>query len=61
MVEAGGVAEAAALQSLDSGLPAFKALGLRELLGYLRANARLRPPSPPPSRPPGNYAKRQMT
>ena len=61
MVEQGALAEAAALQSLDPGLPAFKALGLRELLGYLRGQCTLEAAIAAAQQATRRYAKRQMT
>ena len=61
MVEAGALAEAAALQSLDPGLPAFKALGLRELIGHLRGECALEEAVAAAQQATRRYAKRQMT
>jgi tRNA dimethylallyltransferase len=61
MVEQGALAEAAALQSLDPGLPAFKALGLRELLGHLSGAYSLEAAIAAAQQATRRYAKRQMT
>jgi len=61
MVEQGALAEAAALQSLDPGLPAFKALGLRELIGHVRGETSLEAAIAAAQQATRRYAKRQMT
>jgi len=61
MVEEGALAEAAALQSLDPGLPAFKALGLRELIGHIRGECALEAAIAAAQQATRRYAKRQMT
>ena len=61
MVEEGALAEAAALQSLDPGLPAFKALGLRELIAHLRGECSLEAAIAAAQQATRRYAKRQMT
>jgi tRNA dimethylallyltransferase len=61
MVEQGALPEAAALQELDPGLPAFKALGLRELLGHLRGELALEAAIAAAQQATRRYAKRQMT
>ncbi len=61
MVEQGALAEAAALQSLDPGLPAFKALGLRELIGHIRGECSLEAAIAAAQQATRRYAKRQMT
>jgi len=63
MVAAGGLAEAAALaaRALDPGLPAMKAVGVAELLRYLRGELALDEALALASRATRRYAKRQMT
>jgi tRNA dimethylallyltransferase len=63
MIEAGALAEAAALaaRGLDPGLPAMKAVGLRELLSYLRGEMPLGEAIAAAQRATRRYAKRQMT
>ena len=61
MVEQGALAEAAALQAFDAGLPAFKALGLRELLGHIRGQCSLEAAITAAQQATRRYAKRQMT
>jgi tRNA dimethylallyltransferase len=61
MVEHGALAEAAALQELDPGLPAFKSLGLRELIGHLRGEYTLETAIGAAQQATRRYAKRQMT
>jgi len=61
MVEQAALAEAAALQSLDPGLPAFKALGLRELIGHIRGECALEAAIAAAQQATRRYAKRQMT
>ena len=61
MVEQGALAEAAALQSLDPGLPAFKALGLRELVDHIRGECSLEAAIDAAQQATRHYAKRQMT
>ena len=61
MVEQGALVEAAALQSLDPGLPAFKALGLRELIGHVRGECTLEAAIAAAQQATRRYAKRQVT
>ena len=61
MVEEGALAEAASLQSLEPGLPAYKALGLRELLGHVRGECTLEEAILAAQQATRRYAKRQMT
>jgi tRNA dimethylallyltransferase len=61
MVEQGALAEAAALRDLDPGLPAFKALGLRELIAHLRGESTLEVAITAAQQATRRYAKRQMT
>jgi tRNA dimethylallyltransferase len=61
MVELGALAEAATLQSLDPGLPAVKALGLRELVGHIRGECSLEAAIVAGQQATRRYAKRQMT
>ena len=61
MVEEGALTEAAALQSLDTGLSAFKALGLRELIAHLRGESTLEAAIAAAQQATRRYAKRQMT
>jgi len=61
MVEQGALAEAVALRSLDPGLPAFKALGLRELIGHVRGESSLEAAIAAAQQATRRYAKRQMT
>jgi tRNA dimethylallyltransferase len=63
MVEAGAVAEAAALvrRDLDPDLPAMKAVGLPELLAHLRGEVLLAEAIAAAQRATRHYAKRQMT
>ncbi len=61
MVEQGALREAAALRSLDPGLPAFKALGLRELIAHLRGERALEATMAAAQQATRRYAKRQMT
>ncbi len=61
MVEQGVLAEAEALRSLDPGLPAFKALGLRELIVHLRGECSLEAAIAAAQQATRRYAKRQMT
>ncbi len=61
MVEQGALAEAAALQSLDPGLPAFKALGLRELIAHIRGECALEAAIAAAQQATRRYAKRQVT
>jgi tRNA dimethylallyltransferase len=61
MVGAGALTEAAAPQSLDPGLPAFKALGLRELIAHLRGECTLEAAIAAAQQATRRYAKRQMT
>ena len=61
MVEQGALAEAAALRELDPGLPAFKALGLRELLAHCRGECPLETAIGAAQQATRRYAKRQMT
>jgi tRNA dimethylallyltransferase len=63
IIEAGALAEAAALarRRLDPGLPAMKALGLPELLAYLRGDIPLDAAIGAAQRATRRYAKRQMT
>jgi tRNA dimethylallyltransferase len=62
-IEAGALAEAAALarRRLDPSLPAMKALGLPELLAYLRGDIPLDAATAAAQRATRRYAKRQMT
>jgi tRNA dimethylallyltransferase len=63
MVDAGAAAEAKALAArrLDPGLPAMKAVGLPELLAYLRGDIPLYAAIAAAQRATRRYAKRQMT
>ena len=63
MVEAGGLAEAKALaaRAPRSSLPAMKAVGLPELLAYLRGDIALEAAIAAAQRSTRRYAKRQMT
>ncbi|HUL08944.1 MAG TPA: tRNA (adenosine(37)-N6)-dimethylallyltransferase MiaA [Candidatus Acidoferrum sp.] len=61
MVEQGALGEAAALRDLDPGLPAFKALGLRELIAHLRGESTLEAAIAAAQQATRRYAKRQMT
>jgi tRNA dimethylallyltransferase len=63
MVERGALAEAAALaeRRLDPGLPAMKAVGLPELIGYLRGHTTLGDAIAAAQRATRRYAKRQAT
>jgi tRNA dimethylallyltransferase len=63
MIEAGALAEAAALASrrLDPSLPAMKAVGLPELLFYLQGDVPLDAAIAAAQRATRRYAKRQMT
>jgi tRNA dimethylallyltransferase len=63
MIEAGALAEAAALAArrLDPELPAMKALGLPELLSHLRNEMPLDEAISAAQRSTRRYAKRQMT
>jgi tRNA dimethylallyltransferase len=63
MIEAGALTEAAALASrrLDPDLPAMKAVGLPELLAYLRGEILLADAIAAAQRATRRYAKRQMT
>jgi tRNA dimethylallyltransferase len=61
MVEQGAVAETAALRELDPGLPAYKALGLRELLAHLRGECSLETAIGAAQQATRRYAKRQVT
>jgi tRNA dimethylallyltransferase len=63
MVEAGALAEAKALAArrLDPSLPAMKAVGLPELLAYLRGDIQLDAAIAAAQRATRRYAKRQMT
>jgi tRNA dimethylallyltransferase len=63
MIEVGALAEAAALaaRGLDPDLPAMKAVGLRELLSYLRGETTLDEAISAAQRATRRYAKRQMT
>jgi tRNA dimethylallyltransferase len=63
MVEAGALAEAKALAArrLDPSLPAMKAVGLPELLSYLRGDTPLGTAIAAAQRSTRRYAKRQMT
>jgi tRNA dimethylallyltransferase len=61
MVEQGALAEAAAVRQLDPGLPAVKALGLRELLAHLRGECSLETAIRTGQQATRRYAKRQMT
>lgn len=63
MIEAGALAEAAALavRRLDPDLPAMKALGLPELLGHLCGKTPLAAAIAAAQRTTRRYAKRQMT
>jgi tRNA dimethylallyltransferase len=63
MVEAGALAEAAALaaRGLDPGLPAMKAVGLPELLRHLRGEIGLRDAIAEAQHATRRYAKRQTT
>jgi tRNA dimethylallyltransferase len=63
MIEAGAVAEAEVLAArrLDPSLPAMKAVGLPELLSYLRGDVPLESAITAAQRSTRRYAKRQMT
>jgi tRNA dimethylallyltransferase len=63
MIEADALGEAAALgcRGLDPDLPAMKAVGLRELLGYLRGEMPLEAAIVAAQRATRQYAKRQTT
>jgi tRNA dimethylallyltransferase len=63
MIEAGALAEAAALarRRLDPSLPAMKALGFPELLSYLHGDVPLDITIAAAQRATRRYAKRQMT
>jgi tRNA dimethylallyltransferase len=63
MIEAGGLAEAAALaaRQLDPDLPAMKAVGIPELLLHLRGEIALDAAILEAQRATRRYAKRQMT
>jgi tRNA dimethylallyltransferase len=63
MLEAGGLAEAAALfaRGLDPELPAMKAAGLPELMAHLRGEQELTAAVMAAQRATRRYAKRQMT
>jgi tRNA dimethylallyltransferase len=63
MVEAGGLAEAAALaaRGLDPDLPAMKALGVPELMRHLRGEMPLSAAVAAAQRATRQYAKRQLT
>jgi tRNA dimethylallyltransferase len=63
MIEAGGLAEAAALaaRGLDPDLPAMKALGVPELMAHLRGEMPLTAAVAAAQRATRQYAKRQMT
>ena len=63
MIEAGGLAEAAALlaRNLSPELPAMKAVGLPELFRYLRGEINLEATIAAAQQATRRYAKRQMT
>ena len=63
MIERGALAEAAAIAArrLDPSLPAMKAVGLPELLSYLRDDIPLNAAITAAQRATRRYAKRQMT
>jgi tRNA dimethylallyltransferase len=63
MIAAGGLDEAAALarRRLDPGLPAMRAVGLRELLTYLDGSRSLAAATAAAQRATRHYAKRQTT
>jgi tRNA dimethylallyltransferase len=63
MIEAGALTEAAALagRGLDPDLPAMKAVGLPEILAYLRGEMLLADAIAAAQRATRRYAKRQMT
>jgi len=63
MIEGGALAEAAAIAArrLDPSLPAMKAVGLPELLSYLRGDIPLSAAIAAAQRATRRYAKRQMT
>jgi tRNA dimethylallyltransferase len=61
MIEQGALAEADALRDLDPGLPAFKALGLRELIAHLRGDGTLEAAIGAAQQATRRYAKRQTT
>jgi len=61
MIEQGALAEAAALRDLDPGLPACKALGLRELIAHLCGESTLEAAIAAAQQATRRYAKRQMT
>jgi tRNA dimethylallyltransferase len=63
MVERGGLEEARSLSSFpdDAGLPGLKALGLRELIGYVRGRISLEAAIAASQQATRRYAKRQIT
>jgi tRNA dimethylallyltransferase len=61
MIEAGALEEARNLTDLDCRLPAFRALGLPELLGYLAGAIPLKMAEDQAILKTRRYAKRQMT
>jgi len=61
MLEAGALAEAAALQGLDPALPLLRAHGVPELLAHLRGEATLVEAGARTVMATGRYTKRQMT
>jgi tRNA dimethylallyltransferase len=61
MVEQGALAEAARLRDIDPGLPAYKALGLRELIAHVRGETTLETAVAAAQQATRRYAKRQMT
>ncbi|MDE2466242.1 MAG: tRNA (adenosine(37)-N6)-dimethylallyltransferase MiaA [Alphaproteobacteria bacterium] len=61
MMEEGALAEARALEDLDPGLPAAKALGLRPLQDYLAGRCTLPSAVARAQMATRNYAKRQLT
>jgi tRNA dimethylallyltransferase len=60
-MEAGALEEARALAELDHGLPAFRALGLPELIAHLNGVVPLETAKDQATLKTRRYAKRQMT
>lgn len=63
MLSAGGIDEVRALlaRGLDANLPAMKALGVREIAGYLRGESRLQEAAASAKQATRRFAKRQFT